>query len=151
MNGFEKLLTKTEKYNVDKILFEVWSNPKVQIYVEQLNTEGQNTSQLYEQGINSLGITLGEYSPFTVQEKLHGDGDRRIDHVTLKDTGDFYESVIMSPFTKGFRIDADAQKDDDNLFKIYGKEILGLTDENLQLLIEFIRPFYISATEKIVR
>ena len=153
MNGFEKLLAKIERYNVDRILFEVWSNSKVQIYVEQLNTEGQNTSQLYNQGVNSLGVSLGEYSPFTINEKLNGDGlgDRRVDHITLKDMGDFYESVIMKPFIKGFNIDADAQKDDDNLFDIYGKDILGLTDENLQLLIEFIRPFYMDATKKIVR
>lgn len=138
-------------YDVDRVLYNVWSNPKVQIFVEQLNTEGQNTSQLYEQGVNSLGASLGEYSPFTINMKLHGNGDRRISHITLKDTGEFYESVVMSPFTKGFKIDADAQKDDDNLFDIYGKEILGLTDENLQILIEFIEPFFILESKKILQ
>lgn len=148
MSGFDKLLIKVNKYDVDKILFDVWSNIKVQLFIEQLNTEGQPTSQLMSQGVDSLGVSLGKYSPFTVQVKLSK--NQRIDHITLKDTGEFYESWDIKPFLKGFIINAQGQKDDDNLFEIYGKDILGLTDENIKILSEFITPFYTNSTKKIV-
>lgn len=148
MSGFEKLLIKVNKYDVDKILFEVWSDIKVQLFIEQLNTEGQPTSQLMNQGVDSKGVSLGKYSPFTVQIKLNK--GQRIDHITLKDTGEFYESFDIRPFLKGFIINAQGQKDDDNLFEIYGEEILGLTNENIKILSEFIAPFYTAATKKII-
>ena len=57
--------------------------------------------------------------------------------VTLKDTGDFYLSFSVIPFKGGFEITANPIKDDTNLFEEWGKEILGLNQVNLQIIINF--------------
>ena len=149
MNGFEKLLLKVERYNVDRILFEVWKNQKVKDYIISLNTIGVKGSQLYELGINSLGVSLGNYTPYTSLLKRKGDGNKRVDHITLIDSGDFYDTFFINALLKGFSIEADGEKPDGNILDRF-KNVVGLTDESLQLLIEFIRPFYISATKTIV-
>jgi hypothetical protein len=144
MSGFSKLLNKVNKYDVNKILFEVWKNPKVRLFIEDLNTE----KQLHDKGVDSLGVTLGQYSAYTKQIKLNK--GQSIKHITLKDTGEFYESFDVKPNQKGFTIFADAQKEDTNLIEAYGKDILGLTDESIKLLIEFIKPYYIEASKKAI-
>ena len=150
MNDFEKLLAKIEKYNVDRILFEVWKNQKVKDYIISLNTIGVKGSQLYELGVNSLGVSLGDYTPYTQFLKKTGDGNKRIDHITLIDSGEFYDTFFVNALLQGFSIEADGEKPDGNILDRF-KNAVGLTDESLQLLIEFIRPFYISASKKIVQ
>ena len=49
--------------------------------------------QLYNEGIDSEEISLGEYALFTQAEKISK--GERYDHVTLKDTGAFYDSFII--------------------------------------------------------
>jgi len=66
MNDFERLLSSIRKFNVDEILREVWRNPRVQNFIIELNTEGKPTSQLFEKGEDSLGVSLGEYSLSTI-------------------------------------------------------------------------------------
>lgn len=81
--------------------------------------------QLFEKGEDGLGISLGNYTPFTVQQKqIKG---QRSDHITLKDTGDFYSSFKLS--INGL-VTADGQKEDTNLITEYGNEILIWSDEN---------------------
>jgi hypothetical protein len=70
------------------------------------------------------------------------------DRVTLKDTGDFYSSFQVLPFKGGFIIDADPIKEDTNLFDRYGEDILGLNDENLQLIIKFYLDAFQFETKK---
>lgn len=107
---------------------------KVLDEIIRLNTE----DQLEEDGIDSLGRDLGDYSPYTkILKKLKG---QRTDHITLKDTGDFYESFVAVVNNSEIIIDADGIKDDGtDLFRQYGNDIAGLTDENLQFIINEIR------------
>ena len=133
MNEFERF-EKAFTFDLDRVLFNVWSNPRVQNFIIELNTEGQPTSQLFEKGEDSLGVSLGEYSPFTVQLKVNK--GQRIDHITLKDTGEFYESFDITPFRNGFLITANPIKDQDNLFVEYGEDIVGLSDQNKIILCE---------------
>lgn len=95
----------------------------------QLNTE----DQLEEQGIDSLGRSLGEYSPYTIAiKRMKGD---RYDHVTLKDTGAFYNSWVVWVDRDAINIDADDVAFYDRpLFEIWGEDVLGLTDENLEIV-----------------
>lgn len=153
MNDFERLLSSIERFNVNEILREVWSNPRVQNFIIDLNTEGKPTSQLFEKGEDSLGISLGEYSLTTILGTSRFEGKlakgQRIDHITLKDTGDFYETWDIIPFLKGFRMEADGDKGGgDNLFDDFGKDIVGLNEENIIILGEFIRPFFIEVAKK---
>lgn len=94
-----------------------------------LNTD----SQLFEQGIDSKGESLGEYSDVTTEiKKAKG---QRIDHITLKDTGKFYESFDAVKMPDAFTISADPIKEDTNLVEEFGADIIGLTSESREKLI----------------
>jgi hypothetical protein len=121
--------------DIDEIAFEISKTNEFKRLVIELNTEGEASSQLYELGEDSTGKSLGKYTPFTISEKRKK--GQPTDRVTLKDTGDFYSSFQVLPFKGGFIIDADPIKEDTNLFDRYGEDILGLNDENLQLIIKF--------------
>ena len=84
--------------------------------------------QLFNEGIDSLGDSLGEYSPFTVElKKAKGQPTNRI---TLKDTGDFYKTFKVEVKDDSFFINANPIKEDNNLFDDFGSEIVGLTEDN---------------------
>lgn len=87
--------------------------------------------QLFEQGEDGQGFSLGDYAPFTIEIKKSK--NQRFDHITLKDTGDFYRSYKLS--AKGL-ITADPQKDDTNLVREFGADILTLSDEGMDVQIE---------------
>lgn len=150
MKDFERLLKNVNKLNINDIFYALWDDNKVQNYIIDLNTEGKPTSQLYELGIRSDGKQIGRgfYAPKTIDYKLFGNGDSRIDHITLKDTGEFYESFKVKPSKKGFEIIANPNKDDDNLFEIYGKEIVGLTEDNKKILLAFVKEDFKKELEK---
>lgn len=94
-----------------------------------LNTQ----EQLFEQGIDSKGRSLGEYSTYT--RGLKQNKGQIFDHITLKDTGEFYRSFSLKLEGASFRIVADGQKEDTNLFKEYGIDILGLTEDSMSVVI----------------
>ena len=146
MQDIERLYNNVNKLDINDIFYSLWSDNKVQNYIIDLNTEGETTSQLYNLGIDAEGDSLGEYSPYTIQFKV--DKGQRFDHITLKDTGDFYETFKVKPNKKGFELTANPNKDDDNLFEIYGKEIVGLTKDNQKLLIGFIESDFNKELEK---
>ena len=91
-----------------------------------------NQEQLYEYGIDSKGRSLGDYSAYTKSLKIPK--GQRIDHITLKDAGDFYRSFSVKLEGSRFVIVADGQKEDTNLFKEYGIDILGLTEDSFDVL-----------------
>ena len=109
----------------------------VQDEIIRLNTE----EQLEEQGTDSLGRQLGKYSPLTIMYKrLKGD---RFDHITLKDTGEFYDSFTVVVHVNEIVIDANDQKDDTALFEVYGVDVLGITEDNMKFIKEMILENYI--------
>lgn len=99
-----------------------------------------NRTQMFLEGIRSDGSDIEPpYTNFTVQ--LKQEKGQRTDHVTLRDTKDFHDSIVydLNPFEGNIGIDATDVKTPD-LIEKYGIDILGLTDENitrLVLLIEF--------------
>ena len=146
MNDFERLLRDLQGFDINRILKEVWKEPRVQIEIEALITEGRPTSQLFEKGEDGLGVSLGNYSLTTILGSSSFEGKlskgQRIDHITLNDKGDYYESHFVVPLLTGFRVGADGQKDDNNLFEVYGKDITLLSEENKIILCNFIQPFF---------
>lgn len=120
----------------------LWLNAvdnRVKEFVIQMNT----IDQLYDEGIDSLGRKLGDYSPFTVEKKKSK--GQRYDHITLKDKGYFYDSWIVIVDKKGLLLDADDEsKYDEPLFTLYGEDVLGLTEENKLKLFYIIRENYIN-------
>jgi hypothetical protein len=111
-----------------KIVREILQKKDIQDFIIEMNHE-----QLYELGEDSKGVSLGEYSPVTIQYK-----DRKgqvSDRVTLRDTGVFYESFTIKVDDAGFIQNADGYKGGGNdLFKMYGIDILGLNEDNTQRL-----------------
>jgi hypothetical protein len=119
-------------------------NKDVQDEIIRINTE----EQLEEQGVDSLGRPLGDYSPLTiVYKRMKG---QRYDHITLKDTGDFYNSWKVTVRVNDIEIDADDQKEDTALFEVYGVDVLGITEENMRYIKDMILENYIKFLQNAV-
>ena len=69
-------------------------DPEFTDLIIRLNTEGEQTSQILfmvlTAKVKQLDEIGGEYSPYTVM--LKKEKGQITDHVTLKDTGEFYRS-----------------------------------------------------------
>lgn len=108
--------------------------------------------QLFEKGEDGLGNPLGEYSDFTklFKETIAGQLGRstRSDHITLKDTGEFYESIKVELTSKGILINSKPQKEDTNLIDEFGKEILFVNEQNLEA---FRRPILLDDVTNSIR
>lgn len=108
-----------------------------------------NVEQLYEYGINSLGIsidTYAPYSPYTVRIKK--EKGQPTDRVTLRDTGDFHKSfeVVVGPI--GFYITATDYKTN-MLIEKYGEKIFGLIPQNkIELAQKYLYPAVIDEINK---
>lgn len=94
--------------------------------------------QLYAKGVNRLGVRIDEYQPYrplTIQVKI--EKRQPYDRVTLKDTGEFYESFYVETAEDRFYIKASDEKAN-WLIKKYCAEIFGLTNDSLA---EFINDY----------
>ena len=112
----------------------IWDN---EAYIVDLNAE----EQLFEQGINRLGVEISDYAPYSpVTIAIKEAKGQPTNRVTLRDTGDFEASFYLEVGDKQFEIKASDFKTED-LIKKYGRQILGLTDENIAALIwQYIFP-----------
>lgn len=151
------LIQQQAKLDTDQIWLRIVDTDEIKDFIVELNTE----SQLFEKGIDSNGVTLKEiggnestpsgYSPVTIEIKRRKGGKGgKISNITLYDEGDYYESHIVTVTTSGFEIDADPIKEDTNLFVEWGEDIVGLTDESLQKLIDLLLIKYINYTREVI-
>jgi len=134
MTRLEEFALKVSRLDEGDIFKIIFSSAKVQREIIRLNTE----EQLFFKGVDSNNITLGDYTPFTVEIKK--EKGQRFENITLRDTGDFYESFRVRATKEYFEISADPIKEDTNLFIEFGIDILGLTDESTKKLKEVILP-----------
>ena len=109
-----------------------------------------NLQQLNQFGINNKGQAI--QPPYTVttirikQKKMHP-----TNRVTLRDTGAFQESFFLDIGLDQFEVKASDEKTEELLNK-YGRDVLGLTDENIRLLIEEkIHPVVVQTFDQIMR
>jgi hypothetical protein len=137
-NRVHKRLDNIIALDENQLIKEVLSNKEVQRFIIDLNTQGQ----LFEKGIDALGVSLGDYAATTIEGTSNFKGKKekgqRFDHITLNDTGKFYKSFKIVLSAKSFSIVADGQKDDVNLLEEF-RNVLGLTDEHLQIVIDALR------------
>lgn len=112
----------------------IWDN---EAYIVDLNAE----EQLYEQGINRLGVEIAAYAPYSpVTIAIKEAKGQPTNRVTLRDEGDFESSFFLEVGDKQLEIKASDFKTED-LIRKYGRQILGLTDENIAILIwQYIYP-----------
>lgn len=150
----EKQLIKWINLDADAIFLDILSNREFQQFMIELNTKGQPTSQLFEQGVDSLSVSLGDYAGTTIEgtSSFRGKKDKgqRFDHITLEDTGQFYGTFKIefggSSFL--FKITANPNRNNTNLFDDFGENIVGWTEENLQLIIDEFKPRIKKAIER---
>jgi len=113
--------------------------PIVQAQIIDLNTQ----EQLFEKGVDSTGVSLGEYSPNTIEGTRFYLGKKqkgqRYDHITLRDTGDFYKSFRFLNFSDYFTFEADTIKDGTDPNEKY-PDILGLTDASKTEASDIVLP-----------
>ena len=144
MAELEKLLRKMIKLNQTELLRRGLKSPKLKKLILDLN----RIDQLFEQGINAKGVSLGEYAVSTILGTARFKGKiekgQPTDRVTLKDTGDFYNSFDIDFNNDGFEIIATEKE---FLLDKY-KGILGLTTDNLEEAIQYIRGYIIQEIKK---
>lgn len=106
-------------------------------YICDLNAE----EQLYEQGVNRLGVKIMDYQPYSpVTIAIKQIKGQPYDRVTLHDEGDFAASFYIEADNKQFEIKASDEKTA-HLIRKYGRQILGLTKENIgEVIHEYILP-----------
>lgn len=116
----------------DEVFRLVLDNEKLKNLIIELNTD----KQLRDQSIDSLGRAL--FNRLT-QRSTYAAGDplgRGGEPYEVYRTGDFYGTFRVQIKSGDIEIDADPFKPDNNLFEMYTPDILGLTDESLQELID---------------
>jgi len=97
--------------------------------------------QLYEQGIEGKGISIMSYQPYAIRTiKYKQRKGQPYDRVTLKDTGEFYNSLHVEFDNEGFYVTSTDDKAK-YLLERYGRTIFRLTNENFsELLANYIKP-----------
>ena len=100
--------------------------------------------QMFERGVKADNTRIGDYAASTrIYKKEAG---QRHDHMTLRDTAAFHESIDIEFGDSEFVFTANDKKINDkggtdSLLEIHGKEILGLTDDSLNFIKDkFIKP-----------
>ena len=102
---------------------------------EYIITDMNSEDQLYEQGINRLGVNIMDYAPYSpLTIEIKKEKGQPYNRVTLRDEGDFEQSFYVEADRQQFTIKAADWKTED-LIQRYGRQILGLTEENKIILI----------------
>ena len=137
MNNLIKYLENVkQKLTITNLMVNVIGKDRslLQLIVS-LNTQ----DQLYNKGIRSDKTKIGQYAPYTIEiKRLKG---QPYNHITLKDTGDFYDSfVAFVDNSADIQISSDPIKTDaltgltTDLTIRYGEKIIGLTEENIDVI-----------------
>lgn len=116
-------------------------------YIVDLNAQ----DQLYEEGINRLGVSIMYYAPYRpLTIAIKEQKGQPTNRVTLRDTGDFESSFYLEVNDKQFEVKASDWKTE-ALIKKYGRQILGLTDENISSLIwDYIYPDLMEKAREVI-
>ena len=131
-----------KRLNEKQLLRLLFFDKQLQKFVLDLN----RIEQLYRRGIDSNGESLesigGAYSELTVA--LKNQKGQPTDRVTLKDTGDFYESFELIVKGDSIEIAADPVKGGVSLEIRWGDDIIGLAETSIEALIEKLKPLLLN-------
>ena len=102
--------------------------------------------QLMEEGIDANDDIIGYYSYLT--EVLSGGRKRMGDPYNLNDTGAFFRSMFIKVLSDSILIDADSAKmEDQNWWSV---DILGLTEENLDIYATMVKENFILYARRVL-
>ena len=133
--AIRKVTGNMQKINAASVLEILIARPEFQGLIIKLNTQ----EQLFKKGIDSKGVTLGVYAPFTIEiKKSKG---QPTNHITLRDTGDLYNTWTVKMVKGDIVIDANFIKDGEDIIEKnrLSEFVTGLTEESLQILIDEIK------------
>lgn len=136
MSIIEQLRDRVTRYNEGLTSGQYISEiiEENEAYIVELNAD----IQLYEEGINSLGVSIADYMPYTpLTIRIKEAKGQPTDRVTLRDEGDFEKSFYLVVGSEQFEIMAEDWKTE-QLIQKYGRSILGLTDENIAKIVNNI-------------
>lgn len=139
------LKKRIEKLNLNNLFKKIFNLRDVKDFVIERNQE-----QLYNRGIDATGKQIktyfanspNVYSHTTIGYKKEKGQPSGI--VTLKDTGEFYKTFKVNSQPEYAEVTAN--------FEVHGESIaenlditnvLGLTDENKKILIDYIKPLFL--------
>lgn len=150
-NSILQLLKNAESLNNslgnNTLIVDILEDGETKAFILDANAE----EQLYEQGINTLGIDIMDYAPYRpLTIAIKEEKGQPTNRVTLRDEGDFESSFFINVGNDSFEIKAGDSKTEE-LIKKYGRHILGLTDENISKLIwKYIFPDLLKKTKEII-
>lgn len=130
------------------------------VYIRDIINDGMTTAfildansedQLYMQGVNRLGVSIMDYMPYTpLTIEIKKEKGQPTNRVTLRDENDFESSFFLEVGEKQFEIKASDFKTE-GLMEKYGRQILGLTNENIAALIrQYIYPDLLAKAKNVI-
>lgn len=141
------LIENGRALTINRALFFVFSDDQIQDFILELNTGGGIflrgiEGQLFSKGVDSQNKKLidigGDYSTSTkIEKRFKG---LPTDHITLFDEGDFYRTFKIDVAKDSVTIEANTIKEGQDLQNRWGDELVGLTDESREALINEIIP-----------
>lgn len=143
----ERVVELNNKLASGLIVRDIIDSGEVTAFIIDANAE----EQLFEQGINRLGVDIMDYRPYTpLTIAIKEEKGQPTNRVTLRDEGDFESSFYLEVGDKQFEIKASDFKTED-LIKKYGRQILGLTNENIAKLIwQYVYPNLLTKAKKTI-
>ncbi len=140
---------KIQKLNLFSLLQNIFNKSEFKEFIIDKNQE-----QLYDKGIDAKGKIIKTYkagkgfpyAPYTVSQKIIR--KQKVNVVTLKDTGAFYDSFKVNSETECVVINAEFLPQIGENLDV--TNVMGLTEENKKLLIEKLKPVFIKEFKKIL-
>lgn len=139
--SLRKICKNVQKLDSDKLLKKVFNDPAVKEFVATLQ---QN--QMYDDGVDSKGTSLGNYSEASV--KIYGKPEG---HIRMYDTGAFFKSIKIKSESQGVVISANTIKTSwDGAIDLLDRwaNLLGLNEKSLSRLREYILPLFIEEVKQ---
>lgn len=143
----ERVVEFNNKLTSGLIVRDIIDSGEVTAFIIDANAE----EQLFEQGINRLGVDIMDYRPYTpLTIAIKKEKGQPTNRVTLRDEGDFHSSFYLEVGYTQFEIKAADFKTED-LIKKYGRQILGLTNENIaELIWQYVYPDLLNKAKKMI-
>lgn len=143
----ERVVEFNNKLTSGLIVRDIIDSGEVTAFIIDANAE----EQLFEQGINRLGVDIMDYRPYTpLTIAIKKEKGQPTNRVTLRDEGDFHSSFYLEAGDTQFEIKAADFKTED-LIKKYGRQILGLTNENIaELIWQYVYPDLLNKAKKMI-
>lgn len=146
--GIFQLLNAARLRTGDELAWREAFNTELKRKVIDLITQDQMISK----GVDEDGDIIGRYSRAT--ELISNGRKREGDPFTLKDSGEFHESIFIDVLNDSIIIDGDTAKMESEdwwtINNISSEKILGLTDENMDKLAEMVKERYIDQLTKLL-